>query len=49
MNAIVLLTVTPTQKTINFFQKLKKRNYDLYICVDDNDYICVMCNFILRI
>ena len=39
MYAIVLLTVKPTQKTIDFFQKLKKKNYDLYICVDDNDYI----------
>lgn len=39
MYAIVLLSVKPELKTIEFFTKLKNQNYDLYICIDDNDYI----------
>lgn len=38
MYAIVLLTTTPCSKKIDFFQQLKRPNYDLYICVDDNNY-----------
>ena len=38
MNIICFLTVRPNILFYNFCNKLKKENYDIYICIDDNSY-----------
>jgi hypothetical protein len=37
-NIICFLTVTPTKEFYDFATKLQDDNYDVYICIDRNDY-----------
>ena len=37
-NAICFLTVRPSKLFYNFCKQLKNKDYDVYICIDDNDY-----------
>ena len=37
-NIICFLTVKPSELFYNFCKKLKMDNYDVYICIDDNNY-----------
>jgi hypothetical protein len=36
--AIVILSVKPHKYIFEFLKKLKKDNYDLFVCIDDNSY-----------
>jgi len=38
MFSIVFLTVKPVKEVFDFAKLLKKDNYDIFICIDDNDY-----------
>jgi hypothetical protein len=38
MNAICFCTLRPSEQFIDFCSKLKKENYDIFVCVDDNEY-----------
>ena len=38
-NIICFLTVKPTEQFYTFCKTLNKDNYDVYICIDDNNHI----------
>jgi len=38
MIALVFITITPNDHWVKFIQTLKRKNYDIYIAIDDNTY-----------
>jgi len=44
MNIICFLTVHPSTLFYNFCKRLKNEKYDVYICIDDNNYNIPNCD-----
>lgn len=41
MNIVCFLCLRPNDLFLSFISKLKDKNYDIYVCVDDNKYILI--------